>query len=428
MTIRSVERSPRRMRGLQAHPRPSALSRREWLWRTGGLLGGVATLSAACGSGQPETAAGTSGSDPSRAAAAGLEKQGLRIGYLPITDATPLVLAHGLGYYGEAGLDAAAPTLFRGWSQIAEAFQARQVDVVHLLMPMAIWLRFSRQVPLKLVAWNHTGGSALTVAPKVQRLDDLAGTTVAIPFWYSIHNVVLQGLLREAGLRVVTTGTPAAASREVKLVVMAPPDMPPALANGAIAGFIVADPFNAVAEVNGVGHILRFIPDVWYEHACCVTVMHEDDVRERPAYTQAVVTSLARAQRFAREQRTETARLLSADGHKYLPQPRPVIERALAHYDEPAYTTEGAIRHADWETSRIDFQPFPFPSYTAALVDELRRTVVEGDSSFLSSLDGAEVHRQLVDDRFARVAIEQAGGADAFGVDAALTRDERIAW
>jgi NitT/TauT family transport system substrate-binding protein len=209
---------------------------------------------------------------------------------------------------------------------------------------------------------------------------------------------------------------------------MAPPDMPPALANAAISGYIVADPFNAVAEVNRVGRILRFTPDVWFEHACCVVVMHEEDVQERPRYTQAVVSSLARAQSYARAERVEAARLLSSDGHKYLPQPRPVIERALSYYDVAEYGATGAIRHQDWQTSRIGFQPFPYPSYTEALVRALRETVVEGDAAFLAGLDPSSVHGTLVDDRFARAAIEAAGGAARFGVDAALQREERIAW
>jgi NitT/TauT family transport system substrate-binding protein len=399
---------------------PGSLSRRALLRGAGFGLAGAALAGCRTAPEQAETPPGA------KAGASGLEKTSLRIGYLPITDATPLVLAHGLGYYAEAGLDAASPTLFRGWSQIAEAFQARQLDVVHLLMPMTVWLRFGRQVPLKVVAWNHTGGSALTVAERVTTVTDLGGTTVAIPFWYSVHNVVLQMLLREAGLSVVTTGTPG--PREVKLVVMAPPDMPPALANAAISGYIVADPFNAVAEVKRVGRILRFTPDVWFEHACCVVVMHEDDVQERPRYTQAVVSSLARAQSYARAQRVEAARLLSSEGHKYLPQPRPVIERALSYYDVAEYGPTGAIRHQDWQTSRIGFQPFPYPSYTEALVRALRETVVEGDAAFLAGLDPASVHGTLVDDRFARAAIEAAGGAERFGVDAALQREERIAW
>ena len=86
-----------------------------------------------------------------------------------------------------------------------------------------------------MVAWNHTAGSALTVAPHIQQVKNLGGKEVAVPFWYSIHNVVLQHLLRENGLAVVTKPNGALKANEVALSVMAPADMGPALANGAIA-------------------------------------------------------------------------------------------------------------------------------------------------------------------------------------------------
>ncbi|MGH2383035.1 MAG: ABC transporter substrate-binding protein, partial [Candidatus Limnocylindria bacterium] len=350
----------------------------------------------------------------------------LRIGYLPITDAAPLLLAHARGIYAELGLQAERPTLFRGWSQLAEAFQARQVDAVHILMPMAIWLRFAQGFPLKLVAWDHTGGSALTVGDEVGELEDLVGQTVAVPFWYSVHNVVLQLLLREAGITALTDGEASTADRSVKLVVMAPPDMPPALANGSIAGYIVADPFNAVAEVNGIGKVLRFTGDVWRDHACCVVVMHEDDVRDRPQFAQAVVSSVASAQLWAAANLSEAARVLSADGENYLPQPLPAIERALTHYDHGEYVGTGAIEHADWETERIGFQPFPFPTYTTELVGLLKETSVEGETGFLDELEPATAHAQLVDDRFARQAITDLGGPAPFGLADGLSRTEQI--
>lgn len=346
----------------------------------------------------------------------------LRIGYLPITDATPLLIAHARGLFAAEGIDAARPTLFRSWAQLGEAFQARQVDVVHVLMPMAVAMRFGQQVPLKLVAWNHTDGSAFTVANSVRAIDDLAGTTVAIPFWHSIHNIVLQLLLKKAGLRVVVRGEPT--RTEVKLVVMAPSDMPPALANGAISGYIVADPFNAVAEVNRVGRIFRFTGDVWLNHACCVVIMHEDDTVKRPRWAQAVVNSIVQAQLFVRENRREAARLLAKEGGDYLPQPLPVIERALTHYDRAEYGPTGAIQHPDWPNHRIDFQPFPFPSYTEELVKLLKDTILEGDAAFLRQLDATRAHSALVDDRFIRTAL--TGRSEAFGLPPSLSRTERV--
>jgi NitT/TauT family transport system substrate-binding protein len=402
---------------------PRLRSRREFL-RQAGLAGIGATLTpgllAACAA-PGSSATGRPGVDPSSG-----ELSSLRIGYLPITDAAPLLLAHARGLYAEHGLDAPRPTLFRGWSQLAEAFQARQVDAVHILMPMAVWLRFSQGFPLKLVAWDHTGGSALTVAEEVGSIEDLVGTTVAVPFWYSIHNVVLQLLFREAGITPVLDGDASVADRSVKLVVMPPPDMPPALANGSIAGYIVADPFNAVAEVNGIGKVLRFTGDVWRDHACCVVVMHEDDVRDRPEYAQAVVSSVAAAQLWAADNRAEAAALLSADGEVYLPQPLPAIERALTHYDHGEYVGSGAIEHPDWETERIGFQPFPFPTYTTELVRLLKETSVEGETAFLDELDPASVHAELVDERFVRQAIDDLGGAAAFGLADGLSRTEQI--
>src|SRR5581483_5786923 len=166
--------------------------RREVLHALGiiGAASGGAGLLAACGQGT-----GTPGGAPPAGTPGQPESKALRIGYLPITDATPLLLAHAQGLYTAEGLEPAKPTLFRGWSQIAEAFQARQVDVAHILMPTAVWMRFGQSFPVKLVAWNHTDGSALTVANNVTAVDDFAGKTVAIPFWYSIHNLVLQLLL-----------------------------------------------------------------------------------------------------------------------------------------------------------------------------------------------------------------------------------------
>src|SRR5450830_244871 len=194
----------------------------------------------------------------------------VRIGYLPITDAAPLLVAHSKQLFEQEGLKVEAPRLFRSWAQIVEAFMAGQVNVVHLLAPMTVWSRYGSRFPAKVVAWNHMGGSALTVAPDIQSVKDLGGKKVGVPFWYSIHNVVLQHLLRENGLRVVTRPAGELKANEVALSVMAPADMGPALANGAIAGFIVAEPFNAAAETNGIGRVLRFTGDVWRDHACCV--------------------------------------------------------------------------------------------------------------------------------------------------------------
>ncbi|MFO7189992.1 MAG: ABC transporter substrate-binding protein [Pseudomonadota bacterium] len=351
----------------------------------------------------------------------------LRIGYLPITDATALLVAHHNKLFQNQGLEVEKPRLFRSWAQIVEAFLAGQVNVVHLLTPMTVWARYGSKSPAKIVAWNHMSGSGLTVQPEVNSLQDLGGKTVAIPFWYSIHNVVLQHLLRSEGLEPISEGQPNA--KQVKLVVMAPSDMVPALAAKQIAGYTVAEPFNASAEVLKVGKILRFTGDVWRDHACCVVLMHEHDLNTRPEWTQKVVNAVVQAQAWIRNNREETARILSRDNPaQYTPHSYEALAQVLAPDAKlyAHYARTGAIRHPEWKDERISFQPYPYPSYTEALVKMLQGTLVAGNNAFLKSLDPAFVARDLVDDRFVKKAITNLGGMKVFGQPEGFTRKETI--
>lgn len=343
----------------------------------------------------------------------------LRIGYLPITDATPLLVAHSQKLFEAEGVAVEAPVMFRSWAQLLEAFISGQVNVAHLLAPMTVWARYGSNSPLKVLMWNHMAGSALTVAPDVAQVADLGGRTVAIPFWYSIHNVVLQYLLREQGLEVTESEQPSA--RQVRLVVMAPSDMVAALAAGSIAGFIVAEPFNAIAETKGMGKVLRFTGDVWRNHACCVTVVHGADVEQRPQWVQKISNALVQAQRWTLEHRQETAQLLSTEGTgRYTPHSPQALAKVLAPSAEDwgQYTASGAVRHPDWRQSRIDFQPYPFPSYTETLVQMLQQTYLAGEHPFLQGLNPAQVAAELVAPQFVQQSIAQSDSAAAFGLSA----------
>ena len=121
------------------------------------------------------------------------------------TDSVPLVLAHALGYFEEEGLNVEKPTLIRGWSPLVEAFIAKKVNLCHFLIPIPLWMRYNNDVKVKIMSWAHTNGSALVVGKHTGAKDfkDLGGKQIAIPYYYSMHNIVLQMGLREAGLKAV---------------------------------------------------------------------------------------------------------------------------------------------------------------------------------------------------------------------------------
>jgi NitT/TauT family transport system substrate-binding protein len=330
----------------------------------------------------------------------------VRIGYLPITDATALLVAHAKGYFDAQGLKVEKPTPVRSWSALVEGFAAGKFNLVHLLKPIPVWMRYNNKFPVKVLAWAHTNGSGVVVGGNsdIRDFKDLGGKRIAVPYWYSMHNIVLQFALRQSGLTsVIKAGAPAA--NETALQILPPPEMPAALAAGKIDGYIVAEPFNALGEVRVKGRMLRFTGDIWKNHPCCVVAAHERDTIERPEWTQKLVNAVVRAQIYASKNKAEVARLISQDGTGALPLPGDIVLKAMTDYGA-AYEATGAIRNRTWGNGRIDFQPWPYPSATELIVRAMNETVVEGDTTFLKGLDPAHVAKDLVDTRFVADALK----------------------
>ncbi|MEC9411973.1 MAG: ABC transporter substrate-binding protein [Pseudomonadota bacterium] len=360
------------------------------------------------------------------------EDEVVRIGYLPITDATVLLVAHAKGFFEEEGLKTEKPTLIRGWSPLIEGFAANKFNLVHFLKPIPIWMRYNNNFPVKIMSWAHLNGSGIVVGKhsNVESFADLAGKQVAVPYWYSMHNIVLQMGLRHVGLEpVIKPQNEELKPNEVNLQIMPPPDMPPALAARKIDAFIVAEPFNAAGEMLAGGKMLRFTGDMWRNHPCCVVCMNENQVNANPEWTQKVMNAIVKAQVYAQQNKKEVAHLLSRDGEQYLPMKAKVIERAMTLYDDDTYSTPDAIQHPEWGSGRIDFQPWPFPSATKLIVNELKNTLVSGDTTFLQKLDADFVANDLVDYKFVKAAMEKHGGwenAPGFNAEDPFNREEMI--
>lgn len=347
------------------------------------------------------------------------EDEVVRIGYIPILDATALLVAHAKGYFEDEGLKAAKPTLIRGWSPLVESFAAGKFNLVHLLNPIPVWMRYNNHFPVKVMGWAHINGSGVVVGRHVKTTDVdgapafkvLAGKQVAVPYWYSMHNILLQMALRKVGLKAVIKPQSAhLAPDEVNLLVMPPPDMPPALASRKIDAYIVAEPFNAAGELLAGGTMLRFTGDMWDNHPCCVVCMNENTVKAKPAWTQKVMNAVVRAQVYAQANKKEVAHMLSKNGRGYLPMPAKVVERAMTFYNEKAYSDPPAIQHENqWHNGRIDFQPWPYPSATKLIVEEMNKTLVAGDKTFLNQLDPEFVAKDLVDYKHVKAAIQKHG-------------------
>lgn len=350
----------------------------------------------------------------------------IRLGYLPITDATPLLVAHGLGYFAEEGLKVERPVMVRSWNILTESFLAGKFNLTHMLFPIPVWMRFKQNIPIKVIAWDHTNGSAVTVRgdSDILSFKDFGGKKVAVPSWYSMHNLIMQMGLQAHGLKPVIKPPAAQLKKdEVNLFILPPPDMPTALLGNKIDGYIVADPFNALAEIRFNARIMRFSGDIWKNHPCCVVVANENFINKNSVLVQKAINAIVRAQEWCINNPSETAHLLSKDGEKYLPVSKDVLRKV---FEDPR---KDQLVHPDWNVSRIGFQPFPFPSATRFIIDQMKKTLVEGDTTFIKQLDTPTAANELVDDRFVMKALDDGQGLSRFcncDLEKPYTREEIV--
>ncbi|CAG0934264.1 Bicarbonate transport ATP-binding protein CmpC [Rhodocyclaceae bacterium] len=237
----------------------------------------------------------------------------LKIGYLPLTDHL-LMIAAQREQFKSIRIE---PVRFSSWPEIAEALKNGKIHGGFLLTPMGLALR-QKGAPIKVVLLGHRNGSAITVknSPDINRIADLRGKTVAIPSPFSTHNLLLRKALSEKGL---------VPGRDVKVIDMAPPEMPVALATGRIHGFMVAEPFGAQAEAQKIGKILVLSKDIWKDHICCTLNMQEKVIQSYPAEVQELIAGLIRTASFIESKPAEAARV----SVKILGQRPEIVEKVL---------------------------------------------------------------------------------------------------
>jgi ABC-type nitrate/sulfonate/bicarbonate transport system substrate-binding protein len=244
----------------------------------------------------------------------------LRIGYIPLVDATALLVAVDQGFAAAEGLSV---ELVRevSWSNVRDKLNIGLFDAAHLLSPVAIASSLGIghvRVPL-IVPFNlGFNGNAITVSPRLfatlsnasdgdltdpkvsaralahvvaeRKGRNVEPLTFGMTFPFSNHNYQLRYWMAAGGVDP---------DEDVRMVVLPPPYMVESLASGHVDGFCVGAPWNSVAVDSGVGHILHFGCEIMVRVSEKVLALREHWAGENPGALAALVRALARASEFA---------------------------------------------------------------------------------------------------------------------------------
>jgi nitrate/nitrite transport system substrate-binding protein len=301
------------------------------------------------------------------------EKKDLKIGFIPITCATPIIMAHPMGFYSKHGLNVEVVKT-AGWAVIRDKTLNKEYDAAHMLSPMPLAITMglgSTSVPYTVPAIENVNGQAITLAIKHKdKRDpkDWKGFKFGVPFDYSMHNYLLRYYLAEHGVDPET---------DVQIRSVPPPEMVANLRADNIDGYLGPDPVNQRAVYDGVGFLHLVSKEIWDGHPCCAFAASKEFITTMPNTYAALLRAIIDATAFASkaENRKQIAEAIAPAN--YLNQPPVVVEQVLTG------TYADGLGNVRTDAKRIDFDPFPWQSFAIWMMTQMKRWgQIKGDVDY----------------------------------------------
>ena len=268
----------------------------------------------------------------------------LRIGFVPLVDAAPLVVAAEMGFAEEEGLkitlDASS-----SWAALRDKLCFGQLDAAHMLSPVPVAGALGLGgggAELHALSVLSVNGNVIGVSPEVAATMRAAGhdfgfsdaraagealiaarenLRVGVPFPFSMHAELVYYWLSALGL-------PAPQGIDVRTV--PPPQMAEAIGAGEIDAFCVGEPWGSRSVENGVAELLLPGVAIWSLAPEKVLAVRSDWADDNRDLSMRLIRAVWRAARWlsAPESVGLATEILSKP--RYLGLAPELLERALS--------------------------------------------------------------------------------------------------
>jgi two-component system, oxyanion-binding sensor len=300
----------------------------------------------------------------------------LRLGFVPLIDAAPLIIASELGYFDAQGLRVDLERQI-GWGNVRDKLLFGHLDAAHALLglPVTSSLDAARLAARRLVSVMSlgTGGDAITLSHRLTeqgittsatfakqlRQQRNSSFTLGHVFSSSVHHYLLREWLSRGQVDCDSL---------VHLAVVPPPQTASHLEKGYLDGFCVGEPWNTVAQQAGHGNIVCLTTDILPAHPDKVLAVSKQFVDEEPLLVQKLITAILRACEFCQNpahldqlvDMLALARHLDLDRKviraSLLMDRRFNLKPSLSHFRSPDWhmrsfapsATEPRVEHATW--------------------------------------------------------------------------------
>ncbi|MFZ5755841.1 MAG: CmpA/NrtA family ABC transporter substrate-binding protein [Pseudomonadota bacterium] len=309
---------------------PSSNGRRDFLRSMAAGAGAIGVL-------------GGLGGTSSHAWAAGSDKPELAevtVGFIPLTDCASVVVASQMGFDKKYGIKINV-SKEASWAGVRDKLMNGELHAAHVLYGLVYGVHLGiggQQKDMAVLMCLNRNGQAITLANQLREKGVKDGP--------SLKKEILANPREYTFAQTFPTGTHAmwlyywlAANgvnplKDVKTIVVPPPQMVANMRVGNMDGYCVGEPWGARAIYDRIGFTVTTTQDIWQDHPEKVLGCTAAFVQQYPNTARAMVAAILDAAKYIDEQknRAEVAKLIA--GKAYVNAPEDVIlGRFLGDYD-----------------------------------------------------------------------------------------------
>jgi two-component system, oxyanion-binding sensor len=329
----------------------------------------------------------------------------ITVGYVPLTDCAPLVMAQELGLFERHGLDVRLSREV-GWATVREKMLHGELDAAHAPASMVVEMTYGLGVvpvpSLTGLVMAHNG-NAITLSNELHELgatdpaslksvvDAHRGSrrfTFAGVLKYSSQHYLMRRWLQSGGIDP---------DRDVDIAIVPPPLVSDCLEKGFIDGYCVAEPWSSFGLMRGIGRGVALSADLDPRHPEKIFMVRSEFERDRSDEHRRLLAALIEAGRWCDQlaNRSGLATLLAAP--HYLGVSVSTLKNALIgpyhlSHDRSTPATEAILFHHHG----LDR---PGPEKAAWILREIYQHGLGQDLSPLSAADVASLFRADLYDR-----------------------------
>jgi nitrate/nitrite transport system substrate-binding protein len=356
------------------------LSRRKFIFTTSAAAA-ASILAHGCSSNSNSATTGeqapgaTSAVNVSTAAnAPKVETTKAKLGFIPLTDAAPLIIAKEKGFFAKYGMTDVEVIKQTSWPVTRDNLKIGSggggIDGAHILSPMPYLMTINDKVPMYLLARLNTNGQAISVANKLKDLNvgleskglkeaatkakaNKQSMKVAMTFPGGTHDLWMRYWLAAGGINP---------DQDVILEPVPPPQMVANMKVGTVDAFCVGEPWNAQLVSQKLGYSALVTGELWKDHPEKAFAMRKDWVDQNPNAAQALLMAVLEAQQWCdkAENKEEMCKICS-DRKYFNVAAADIVERSKGNIDFGNGRTEKdfAYRMKFW----ADNASYPYKSH-----------------------------------------------------------------